>query len=74
MTPQELMNLAKRGKCVVWLSGRHMPAAFLMSMQFRFVMSYLPKMKEYKPTCPAAQILHDMGEQAKKPYSPQVLQ
>lgn len=42
------MNLADNGKGIVWLSGRHMPATFLASMQFRYVMVRLPKIRAYK--------------------------
>lgn len=48
MTPKTLLKLAQAGKCVVWLSGRHMPATFLASMQFRFVMNHLPSIKQHR--------------------------
>lgn len=48
MTANQLMKLAQQGKCVVWLSGRHMPAAFLISMHFRDVMNSLGAIKPYK--------------------------
>lgn len=43
------MQLAQSGKSIVWLSGRHMPATFLASMQFRYVMNLLPKIKRFNP-------------------------
>lgn len=49
MTPQQLMKLGKSGKCVVWLSGRHMPVAFIAHMEFWRVMNALPRIKPYKP-------------------------
>lgn len=42
------MRLAGSGKSIIWLSGRHMPATFLASMQFRFVMNLLPRIRAYK--------------------------
>lgn len=48
MSACKIMALARSGKCVVWLSGKHMPASFLIGMQFRTVMDALPKIKPYK--------------------------
>ena len=49
MTLKALMRAGQERKCVVWLSGRHMPIAFLNSMQFWRVAQMLPRLKLYKP-------------------------
>jgi len=49
MTAKALEKIRKSGGCVVWLSGRHMPAAFLCSMQYWRVAEMLPHLKPYKP-------------------------
>lgn len=49
MTPQQLMKLVESKKCVVWMSGRHVPATFVCGMPFRVVMAWLHKIKPYKP-------------------------
>lgn len=48
MTPKQLMRLANTGKSIVWLTGKHMPATFLASMPFRFVVARLPEIKPYR--------------------------
>lgn len=48
MTAKRLMTLANTKKCVVWMSGRPVPATFVVGIPFRFVMWWLPKIKEYK--------------------------
>lgn len=56
MKPKKLIQLAAERKCVTGFhaSGaivqrHHMPAAFLVSMPFRLVMSVTPRLKLYKP-------------------------
>lgn len=49
MTIQKLLRIWREGKCVTWKNGKHMPTAFLCSMQFSRVMQYLPDLKPYKP-------------------------
>lgn len=48
MKPEQLMALADRKKCVMWLSGRNVPAAFVIGMPFRFIMLHLRNLKPYK--------------------------
>lgn len=50
MTPAQLLKAVENRQCVTGLaSPRHMPAAFLVSMQFRLVMQFMPDLKIYKP-------------------------
>ena len=51
MTPKQLMAAALNRKSVIGMYSHtsRMPAAFVVSMQFRAVMLSLPKMKIYKP-------------------------
>ena len=49
MTLSQLCNARRRNQCVIWLSGRHMPTAFLCNMKFWRVAALLPQLKLYKP-------------------------
>lgn len=51
MTANQLLKAAKDGKCVVGAipTDKHMPAAFVCSMQFWRVAERLPHIKIYKP-------------------------
>lgn len=50
MKPEALLMAVNDRKCVVGMNAqKHMPAAFVVSMQFRYVMAILPRLKIYKP-------------------------
>ena len=52
MTAPGLIKAAQTGRSVTGFhtySAKHMPAAFLVSMQFNLVMRILPRVKLYKP-------------------------
>lgn len=49
MTAKALTRAALQSRQVTGLPWGRSPAAFVMSMQFRFVVSMLPKMQVYKP-------------------------
>lgn len=49
MNTKALISAAENRKHVTGLPWGRSPAAFVLSMQFRFVMAYLPKMRVYKP-------------------------
>lgn len=53
MTPTQLLKAVARGRCVYNTTGRefgrHVPAAFVVSMQFRIVMRLLPTLRVYRP-------------------------
>ena len=49
MKIHQLVKAMNSKKCVVWLSGRHMPASFLSGMPFRTVVNALPEIRFYKP-------------------------
>jgi len=54
MTAKRLMQAASEGKAVIGHShlgcgDRHQPAAFVASMQFRYVMQHIDQLKIYKP-------------------------
>ena len=49
MTPHKLLALSVERKSVVDGRGIRMPAAFVVSQQFRYVMLRLDGMKVYKP-------------------------
>lgn len=53
MSPKQLLKAAADGKCVIGhhhlgCGNRHQPAAFVASMQFRYVMQHIDKLKIYK--------------------------
>ena len=49
MSVADLMRAVKNRKCVVWFTGKPMPAAFLVNMSFGRVIQFLPLLKLYKP-------------------------
>lgn len=49
MKPEELLKAALDRKHVAGLPWGHTSAAFVVSMQFRYVMYLLPKLTVYKP-------------------------
>ena len=49
MTAKTLLKAALDQKHVAGLPWGHSPAAFVISMQFRYIMGLLPSLKIYKP-------------------------